>query len=122
MFPAVSLRDEGTFEGASIIGKLPATPLLSPRAPVKKKDMASPEITGRSLGVQQRSRRGISKVLNPLIMVSCLLDQGYGIAAKIFPIMSVVLNVNMSSTGIQDRNLQLLISDSSPGYKDKVTQ
>lgn len=35
---------------------------------------------------------------------------------------SVVLNVNMSKTGIQDFKLQEMISDSKPGYNDKVTQ
>lgn len=43
-------------------------------------------------------------------------------AARILPIISEKLNVNMSSTGIQDLSLQDLISDSNPGYSDSVTQ
>lgn len=74
MLPAVSRRDEGTFDGANIIGRLPATPLLSPRAAVKKKDMASPEITGLSRGAQQSRSNGMSSVLSPDISVNCLRD------------------------------------------------
>lgn len=122
MLPAVSRSDEGTFEGASIIGKLPAIPLLTPNAAVKKKDMGSPDITGRARGVQQSRSRGMRRVLRPDMSVSWRLDQAYGTAARIFPIMSDVLKVNIRSTGIHVCNLQDLISDSNPGYRDSVTQ
>lgn len=115
MFPAVSLSDAGTFDGANIIGRLPATPLLKPRAAVKKNDIASPDITGLSLGAQHINSNGMRSVRRLDMRVNWRRDQAYGMAANIFPNISDVLKVNMSRTGIHDLSLQDLISDSSPG-------
>lgn len=46
MLPVTSLSVAETLSGANIIGKLPAKPLVIPRAAVKTKADASPAITG----------------------------------------------------------------------------
>lgn len=46
MLPVTSFSVADTLSGASIIGKLPAKPLVIPRAAVKMNADASPAITG----------------------------------------------------------------------------
>ena len=100
MFPVISLEGAATFEGASNIGKLPASPLETPKAAVKKKAGSSPEIVGFFLGATHNRSKGINKARSVDIRISCRRDHEYGTAAKIFPTTSNVLKVNISKTGL----------------------
>lgn len=101
MFPAISFKGAETFDGASSIGKLPASPLETPSAAVKKNAGNSPETVGFLRGATHKSRSGISKARKVDMRTSCRLDQAYGTAAKTFPTTSHVLNVNISNTGLE---------------------
>lgn len=122
MLPVTSRNVADTLSGASIIGKLPASPLVTPRAAVNTNADASPAITGWSRGEQHNNISGTNSALKPDISISCLRDQLYGTAANNLPTTSDVLNVNMSNTGIHVPRLHDIISDSIPGYRDSVTQ
>lgn len=122
MLPVTSFSVAGTLAGASIIGKLPAKPFVTPSAALNTNADASPAITGCARGAQHSNSNGISPVRIPDKSISCRRVQLYGTMAIILPIRSVLLNVNISSTGIQLFRLHEMISVSMPGYRDNVTQ
>lgn len=62
MFPVASLSVAGTFDGANIIGKLPAKPFVIPSAAVKMNAGVSPAIIGCDLGAQHSSRSGTNEI------------------------------------------------------------
>lgn len=62
MFPVASLSVAGTFDGANIIGKLPAKPFVMPSAAVKMKAGVSPLMIGCDRGVQHSNSNGISEI------------------------------------------------------------
>lgn len=137
MLPAISFKGAATFNGANSIGRLPARPFDTPKAAVKKKAGNSPEIVGFLRGATQSRSSGMRTARRQDITISCRRDQAYGTAARIFPwrqkgrkrkcyqsskchsvlrtITSVVLNVNIKSTGIHVFKLHEMISDSKPG-------
>lgn len=115
IFPVISFKGVETFWDAIIIGKLPASPLDTPRAVVKINAGSSPPIVGFLRGATHSNNRGINSARSVDIKTNCRLDQEYRTAAKSFPTTSAELNVNMSSTGIHDFNLHEIISDSIPG-------
>lgn len=122
IFPVTSFKVAGTLAGANIIGKLPARPLVTPSAALNTNADASPAITGCVRGAQHNSSNGISPVRMPDNRINWRRVQLYGTIAIILPIRSVLLNVNISNTGIHVFRLHDMISVSMPGYSDNVTQ
>lgn len=122
MLPVTSFNVAGTFAGANIIGKLPAKPLVMPNAALNMNAGVSPAIIGWDRGAQQSNNNGTNAIRIVDNRINCRRDQVYGNEAITLPITSEVLKVNMSKTGIQVFKLQEMISDSMPGYSERVTQ
>lgn len=60
ILPVASFKVAGTFDGANIMGKEPAKPLVMPNAAVKMKAGVSPAMTGPDRGAQHSNSRGIN--------------------------------------------------------------
>lgn len=84
MLPVTSLRVAGTLAGASIMGRDPASPLVTPRAELKTKAAASPAITGLCRGAQHSRSNGIRQVRMPDRRISWRRVQLYGMIAIIY--------------------------------------
>lgn len=78
IFPAASLSVAGTFAGANIIGRLPAKPLVIPKAAVKMNAGVSPAIIGCERGAQHNNSNGTSAIRIVDSKMSWRRDQGYG--------------------------------------------
>lgn len=122
MLPVTSFNVAGTLAGANIIGKLPAKPFVIPNAALNINAGVSPAIIGCDRGAQHSNNKGTNAIRIVDNKINCRRDHVYGNEAITLPITSDVLKVNMSKTGIQVFKLHEMISDSMPGYSDKVTQ
>lgn len=77
------MREDGTLLGASIMGKEPDKPLVSPKTAVNAKEGISPCIMGLLRGAQQSKSNGTIIILNVDKRINCLAVHPYGIAANI---------------------------------------